>query len=54
MKWSDLCNGENHIALREVKQNRKLRNLWRDNWASRWKLQKSVWENVTIDGLYNI
>jgi len=38
IKSSGLSNGENRIALRQLLQNRKLRNLWRHNLGSRWKL----------------
>jgi len=41
MKSSELPNGENHIALRQLLQNRKWRHLRRDNLGSRWKLQKN-------------
>jgi len=41
IKSSELSNGENHIALRQLLQNRKLRHLWRRNLGSRWKLQKN-------------
>ena len=41
MKSSELSNGENRIALRQLLQNRKLRHLWRHNLGSRWKLQKN-------------
>jgi len=39
MKSSELSNGENRIALRQLLQNRKLRHLWRHNLGSRRKLQ---------------
>ena len=54
MKSSELSNGENRIALRQLLQNRKLRHLWRQNFGSRWKLQKMAWENFSIGTLYNI
>ena len=54
MKSSELSNGENRIALRQVLQNRKLRHLWRHNLGSRWKLQKVTRENFSIGALYNI
>jgi len=41
MKSTVLSNGENHIALWQLFQNRKLRHLWRHNLGSRWKLQKN-------------
>ena len=41
MQSSELSNGENLIALRQLLQNRKLRHLWRHNLGSRWKLQKN-------------
>ena len=34
MKSSELSNGENRIALRQLLQNRKLRHLWRHNLSS--------------------
>jgi len=40
MKSSELANGENRIALRQLLQNRKWRHWWRHNLGSRWKLQK--------------
>ena len=46
MKSSELCNGENRIALRQLLQNRKLRHLW--------KLQKMARENFSIGAFYNI
>ena len=54
MKSSELSNGENRIALRQLLQNRKLRHLWRHNLGSRWKLQKMAPENFSIRALYNI
>jgi len=54
MKSSELSNGENGIALRQLLQNRKLRHLWRHNFGSRWKLQKMAQENFSIGALYNI
>jgi len=53
MKSSELSNGENRIALRQLLRNRKLRHLWRHNLGSRWKLQKMAWENFSIGALYN-
>jgi len=50
MKSSELSNGENRIALRQLLQNRKLCH----NLGSRWKLQKMAWENFSIRALYNI
>jgi len=49
MKSSELSNGENRIALRQLLQNRKLRHL-----GSRWKLQKMARENFSIGTFYNI
>ena len=40
MKSSELSNGDNCIALRQLLQNRKWRHLWRRNLGSRRKLQK--------------
>jgi len=40
MKFSELSNGKNRIALRQLLQNRKLRHLLRHNLGSRLKLQK--------------
>jgi len=54
MKSSELSNGENRIALRQLLQNRKLRHLWRHNLGSRGKLQKLARENFSIGALYNI
>jgi len=54
MKSSELSNGENRIALRQLLQNQKLRHLWRHNLRSRWKLQKMAWENFRIGVFYNI
>jgi len=54
MKSSELSNGENRIALRQLLQNRKWRHLWRHNLGSRWKLQKMARENFNIGAFYNI
>ena len=54
MKCSELSNGENHIAVRQLLQNRKLRHLWRHNLGSRWKLQKMARDNFSIGAFYNI
>ena len=54
MKSSELSNGENHIALRQLLQNRKWRHWWRHNLGSRWKLQKMARENFSIGAFYNI
>ena len=54
MKSSELSNGENHIAVRQLLQNRKLRHWWRHNLGSRWKLQKMAGENFSIGAFYNI
>jgi len=54
MKSSELSNGENRIALRQLLQNRKLCQWWRHNLGSRWKLQKMAQENFNIRALYNI
>jgi len=54
MKSSELSNGENRIALRQLLQNRKWRHLWRHILGSRWKLQKMARENFSIGALYNI
>ena len=54
MKSSQLSNGENRIALRQLLLNQKLRHLWRHNLGSRWKLQKMAWENFSIGAFYNI
>ena len=48
MKSSELSNGENRIALRQLLQNRKLRHLWRHNLGSRWKLQKKWLERILV------
>ena len=54
MKSSELSNGENCIALRQLLQNRKLRHLWCHNLGSRWKLQKMARENFSVGAFYNI
>jgi len=54
MKSSELSNGENCIALRQLLENRKLRHWWRHNLGSRWKLQKIARDNFSIHALYNI
>ena len=54
MKSSELFNGENPIALRQLLQNRKLRHLWRHNLGSIWKLQKMARDNFSIGAFYNI
>ena len=54
MKSSELCNGENRIALRQLLQNWKLNNLRRHNLGSRWKLQKMAREYFSIGAFYNI
>jgi len=54
MKSSELSNGENRIALRQLLQNRKLRHWSRHNLGSRWKLQKMARENFSIRVLYNV
>ena len=54
MKSSELSNGENCIALRQLLQNRKLRHLRRHNLGSRWKLQTMAGENFSIGAFYNI
>jgi len=54
MKSSELSNGVNRIALRQLLQNRKLRHWWRHNLGWRWKLQKMARQNFSIHALYNI
>jgi len=54
MKSSELYNGENCIALRQLLQNRKLRHWWRHNLGSRRKLQEMARENFSIGAFYNI
>jgi len=54
MKSSELFNGENLIALRQLLQNRKLRHLWRHNLGPIRKLQKMARENFSIGAFYNI
>ena len=54
VKSSELSNGENRIALRQLLQNRKWRHWWRHNLGSRWKLQKMARENFSIGAFYNI
>ena len=41
MRSSELSNGENRIALRQLLQNRKWRHLCSHDLGSRWKLQKN-------------
>ena len=54
MKSSELSNGENCIALRQLLQNRKWRHWWRHNLGSIRKLQKMARENFSIGAFYNI
>jgi len=54
VKSSELSNGENRIALRQLLQNRKWRHWWRHNLGSRWKLQKMARQNFSIGAFYNI
>jgi len=54
MKSSELSNGENRIAVRQLLQDGKLRHLWRHNLGSRWKLQKMAREDFSIGVFYNI
>ena len=54
VKSSELSNGENRIALRQLLQNRKLRHLLRHNLGSKWKSQKMARENFSIGAFYNI
>jgi len=54
MKSSELSNGENCIAVRQLLQNQKLRHLWRHNLGLRWKLQKMAPQNFSIGAFYNI
>jgi len=53
MKYSELSNGENRIALQQLLQNRKWCHWWRHNLGSRWKLQKKRRENFSIGAFYN-
>ena len=53
MKSSELSNGENRIALRQLLQHRKWRHLWRHDLGSRWKLQKMARQNFSIGAFYN-
>jgi len=53
-KSSELSNGENRIALRQLLQNWKWRHWWPHNLGSRWKLQKMARENFSIGVFYNI
>jgi len=53
-KSSELSNGGNRIALRQLLQNRKWRHLWCHNLGSRRKLQKMARENFSIRAFYNI
>jgi len=54
MKSSELSNGENRIALRQLLQNRKWRHLCRHNLGSRRKLEKMARDNFSIGTFYNI
>jgi len=54
MKFSELSNSENRIALQQLLQNRKLRHLWRHNLGSRWKLQQMTRKNCSIGSFHNI
>jgi len=54
MKSSELSNGENRIALRQLLQNRKWCHLWCHNLGSRRKLQKMAREYFSIGAFYNI
>ena len=54
MKSSELSNGENRIALRQLLQKRKLRHLWRHSLGSRRKFQKMARQNFSIGAFYNI
>jgi len=54
MKSSELSNGEDRIALRQLLQNRKLPHLWRHNLGSRRKLQKMARKKFNIGAFYNI
>jgi len=54
MKSSELSNGENRIALRQLLQNRKLRHLWRHNLVQDGNCKKMAWENFSIGTFYNI
>jgi len=49
MKSSELSNGENPIALRQLLQNRKLWHLWRHNLGSREKLCTNKQTNKQTD-----
>jgi len=53
MKSSELSNGENRIAVRQLLQNRKLSHLRHHNLGSRWKLQKMARKNFSIGAVYN-
>ena len=54
MKSSELSNGENCIALRQLLQNWKLHHLSRHKLGSIWKLQKMARESFGIGAFYNI
>jgi len=54
MKSSELSNGENRIALRQLLQNRKLRHLCRHNLVQDGNCQKMARENFGIGAFYNI
>ena len=55
MKSSELSNGENRIALRQLLQNRKLRHLYDVIiWVQDGNCKKMARENFSIGALYNI
>ena len=55
MKSSELSNGENHIALRQLLQNRKLRVIYDIIiWVQDGNCKKMARENFSIDAFYNI
>ena len=54
MKSSELSNGENRIALRQVLQNRKLIIYDVIIWVQDGFLQKMARENFSIGAFYNI
>jgi len=56
MKSSELSNGENRIALRQLSQNRKLRQVIYDGiiWVQDGNCKKMARENFSIGAFYNI
>ena len=54
MKCSELSNGENRIAVRQLLQNRKLRHDDLIIWVQDGNCKKMTGENFSIGAFYNI